>query len=197
MSRRAVANATVIVSVLLAMIAAGHSPVAPAYAATTTTINFDDLSAGTAVSNQYDAKGVDFEKGIINNGVYCYPVITAVASGQAESGTQVGDATCADGEFPDSSIWGVLKNVATHVSLYAGFFPYWGGAPANTDVVLTVYDADYNVISSDTETVPAGQGTHTLLQVASASANIAYFSLANSSDGNGGDVPTIYIDDLT
>jgi hypothetical protein len=36
-----------------------------AAAATTTTIGFDDLAAGTVVSNQHDAQGVDFQSGII------------------------------------------------------------------------------------------------------------------------------------
>ena len=88
---------------------------------TSTTINFDDLAAGTAVSSQYDAQGVDFDKGIIGNGVYCYPVIRQVSTADAQSGDQVADTSCANGEFSDSSIDGALKNNAQHVSVYAGF----------------------------------------------------------------------------
>jgi hypothetical protein len=74
--------------------------------ATTTTITFDDLASGTAVSNQYHSQGVDFEKGIIGGSVYCYPVIAQVSSNLAQSGNQVANISCANGEFPDSAVRG-------------------------------------------------------------------------------------------
>ena len=47
-------------------------------AATTTTITFDDLPAGTTVSTQYDARGIDFATGIVGLNVYCYPKIAPI-----------------------------------------------------------------------------------------------------------------------
>jgi hypothetical protein len=91
-------------------------PPSAAMAATTTTITFDDLAPGTKVSTQYGTQGVDFSNGIVGLNVYCYPVVVTVASGQAESGDQVADTSCANGEFPDSSIKGVLKSSAQNVS---------------------------------------------------------------------------------
>ena len=177
--------------ILVALFAGvGSRSVTPALALTTTTINFDNLSPGTVVSTQYDAQGVDFEKGIVGLNVYCDPVITQVSSQDAESGDQVADTSCANGEFPNSSIRGVLKNSAQHLSVYAGFFPNWTSPPASQDVTITAYDIDGNPLGTDTETVPTGQGTHTLLQIASTSANIVQFDVTASE-------PTVAIDNLT
>jgi hypothetical protein len=81
--RRLCACIVVVVAVILA-VAPGS-----AVAATSTTINFDDLAPGTALSNQYDAQGVDFLTGIVgmvNPNVYCFPVIKAVAPGRLSPG---------------------------------------------------------------------------------------------------------------
>jgi hypothetical protein len=161
-----------------------------AVAATLTTISFDGLSPGTMVSTQYDADGVDFANGIVGSNVYCYPAITKVASGKAESGDQVADASCANGEFPDSSIHGLLKNSAKNVSVYAGFSPTGSGSPANTAVSLTAYDVSGTVVKTTTVTVPAGQGTHTLIGVSSTSADIVAFDVTATQ-------PSVSIDDLT
>ncbi len=155
-----------------------------------TTVTFDDLPGGTAVSNQYDAQGVDFGSGIIDNNVYCFPVIKQVSSQSAKSGDQVADISCANGEFPNSSIRGVLKNTARHLSLYAGYFPTFANPPTTEDVTLTAYDLAGDVVGTDTENVPTAQGTQTLLQVVSTSANIDHFDVT-------GRDPNIVIDNLT
>jgi hypothetical protein len=162
-----------------------------ARAATTTTITFDDFPAGTTVSNQYDPQGVDFASGIVNGNVYCDPVIVAVGPGQAQSGTQVADTSCANGEFPDSSILGELTNSAQNVSVYAGFSPTGSNPPASTSVTLNAYDINGTVVATNTVTVPANQGTHTLIAVSSNSANIASFDVSTAFD------PNVTIDDLT
>jgi hypothetical protein len=60
-------------------------------------INFDDLPVGTAVTNQYHDKGVDFF-GPPNGGLL--PVITQVPPGEAHSGNQVANiSTCLGCEF--------------------------------------------------------------------------------------------------
>ncbi len=168
----------------------GPSSASPALGATTTTISFDDLTGGTVVSNQYDAQGVDFGNGIIDNNVYCYPVIKQLSNQNAKSGDQVADISCANGEFPDSSIRGLLKNSAQHLSLYAGFFPSFSNPPETEDTTLTAYDVAGDVVGTDTESVPTAQGTNTLLQVNSTSANIDHFDVT-------GQYPSIVIDDLT
>jgi hypothetical protein len=166
-------------AIVLTMIGSVGVAASPASAATTTTITFDDLSPGTTVTNQYHAEGVDFVKGIVGPNVYCYPTIVAVGASLAESGTQVADTSCANGEFPDSSIRGNLASSAENVSVYAGFSPT-GGSPASTSVTLTAYDISGAVVNSTSQTVEAGQGTHTLLAVSSSSPNITSFDVTSN-----------------
>ena len=92
--------------------------------------------------------------------------------------------------FPIRRYGVVLKNSAQHVSVYAGFFPNFSNPPTSQDVTLTAYDIDGNSIGTDTETVPTGQGTHTLLQFASTSANIVQFDVTASESA-------VAIDNLT
>jgi hypothetical protein len=161
----------------------------PASAATVTTITFDDLSAGTSVTDQYHTEGVDFVHGTVGPNVYCSPTIAAVGATLAESGTQVADASCANGEFPDSSIRGNLASSAEHVSVYAGFSPT-GGNPASTSVTLTAYDISGKVVSATSQTVDADQGTHTLLTVSSSSPNITSFGVTSNN-------ASVSVDNLT
>ncbi len=161
-----------------------------ALAATTTTIGFDDLTPGTVVSTQYDAEGVDFFHGIAGLNVYCYPVVEAVGSGKAHSGTQVADTSCANGEFPNSTIRGNLSNSAQNVSVYAGFAPTFSSPPPSTSVTLTGYDVDGNVVKATTVTVPTGQGTKTLIAISSSTPNIVTFDVTSTT-------ANVEIDDLT
>jgi hypothetical protein len=177
------------VGIVAALVFAFGVVAANAGAATTTTISFDDLAPGTVVSTQYDPQGVDFASGIVGLNVYCHPVVEAVASGKAQSGTQVADASCADGEFPDSSIMGNLSNSADQVSVYAGFSPS-ATPPSSVSVTLTAYDVSGHVVNTSTQTVTAGAGTHTLLTVSSGSPNIVAFDVTSSQ-------PSVSIDDLT
>jgi len=178
----------VVVSTLAATLAVASPGVSGA--ATTTTISFDDLAVGTKVSTQYDTQGLEFATGIVGLNVYCYPVVTAVSAGQAESGDQVADTSCANGEFPDSSIRGILKSSAQNVSVYAGFSPTWASPPASATVTLDAYDIQGDVVKTATATVPSGQGTHTLLAVSSASPNIVGFDVSSSYED-------VSVDDLT
>ena len=77
------------------------------------------------------------------------------------------------------------------MSVYAGFSVSPGAPAASEKVTLTGYDAGGNVVGSDTEAVPSGQGTHTLLQISATSALITRFTIA-SVDSQ----PNVYIDDL-
>ncbi len=180
-------------TVVAGILAAGLTVVTPgtSLAASTTTVTFDDLAAGTKVSNQYDAAGLDFVTGIYGNGaqgpgsdVYCYPVVTAVAAGQAESGDQVADASCANGEFPDTSVRGNFHNSAENVSLYAGFAPNssWVNPPASATVDLNAYDVQGDVVASTSASVPTGAGVHTPLAVSSATPNIVGFDVTSNDE---------------
>jgi hypothetical protein len=155
-----------------------------------TTITFDDLAVATKVSTQYDAQGLDFVTGIVGLNVYCYPVVTAVAAGQSRSGDQVADASCANGEFPDSSIRGILKNSAQNVSVYAGFSPNWASPPASATVTLDAYDVQGDVVGTTSTSVPTGKGTHTLLAVSSSTPDIVGFEVTSNDED-------VSVDDLT
>ena len=131
-SIRAVLARAVVAGVLVASL----TVVTPAasLATTTTTITFDDLAPGTKVSNQYDARGPRLchrrrrrDERRAGANIYCYPVVAAVArrpSGVREPGRR--RRSCANGEFPDTSIRGNLQNSAQSVSVYAGFAPTVG-----------------------------------------------------------------------
>ncbi len=167
----------------------GNGSTMPVLAASTT-VTFDDLAAGTAISNQYDSQGVDFQTGIIGSNVYCYPVVTQVPSSQAQSGNQVADTSCASGEFPDSSIHGTLKNATQTISVYAGHFSDPSSKGQSQQITLDAYDAGGTVLGSQTQTVTEGNGFHTLLHVDAGSASIVAFDVTSS-------YPHMGIDELT
>jgi len=175
--------------VVIAMAALASPAVA---AAASTTLDFEGLAPGTQVSNQFDGLGIDFVNGVIGgsfndlvygDGVACYPVVTAVGAA-AHSGTQVGDIGCADGEFPDSSVWANLADTASQVSLYAGFAPNYSSPPTSAQVTLAGYDITGAVVDHQTATIQAGSGTQTLLSVSSPStANIVAFGVFSNDKG--------------
>jgi len=180
---------------LVAIVAVAALALPAVAAAGTTTIDFEGLTPGTQVSSQFHALGIDFATGVVQadedygDDVACYPVVTAIGSG-AHSGTQVGDVSCADGEFPDSSLWANLTDTATQVSVYAGFAPSFSDPPTSVQVTLAAYDITGAVVGHTTATVPTGGGTQTLLQVLSSSANIVAFGVwSNYQD--------VQVDDVT
>jgi hypothetical protein len=200
MLRRSIFNVLIATSVIAVSLLAdgGTRSIPSAMAATTTTVNFGSIPVGTAVSNQLDAQGLDFENGIIGLGVYCYPVVKQIYL-TLKIKESVGDISCADGEFGDSSAWGVLKNDADTVSIQAGFFPS-SDPPSTTTVTLTGYDADGTPITSDTEAVNVApfEGANTALSVTSATPNIAQFSVSNSGNQTPGcDCPGVVLGSVT
>ncbi len=182
---RAVVGAGLVVAVAVVLGATAGS----ALAATTTTITFDDFPAGTTVSNQYEPQGVVFVTGIVGLNVYCFPKIEAVPPGDAESGDQVADTSCANGEFPDSSIRGDFSASAQHVSVFVGYSPP-AGTTSTTTVTLTAYDVNGNVVDSTLATVSPNTGTHQFLEVGSGTADITSFDVT-------ADAPDVSIDNLT
>ena len=142
------------------------------------------------MSTQYDTQGLDFATGIVGSNVYCYPVVTAVATGQAQSGGQVADAVVRQRGVPGLVHQGDFRNSAQNVSVYAGFSPTWASPPAGTTVTLDAYDVTGDVVKTTSAQVPAGQGTHTLLAVSSASPNIVGFDVTSNYED-------VSVDDLT
>lgn len=196
MTRPALVNTLMAASLIVVVLVSngGTSHISSVLANTSTTINFDDLTPGTIVSNQYASQGVVFEKGILplgQNNVYCDPIITQVSTTDAESGDQIATTGCANGEFPNSSIAGVLTNAAATVSVYAGFLANSDTPPDTVQMTLTGYDINDNQIASQSVTLTAGQGFHTLLQISSGSPNIVYFTVTAP------EYPTLGVDDLT
>jgi hypothetical protein len=137
-------------------------------------INFDDLPVGTAVTNQYHDKGVDFF-GPPNGGLL--PVITQVPPGEAHSGNQVANiSTCLGCEFFTPFATGRFTNTVEHISMYVGQFD---GQPDTAQLTLSAFDAGHNLLAqSPPVTVTAGGGFNTLLSVEVAAGNIASFEVS-------------------
>jgi hypothetical protein len=184
MARTVLASSLVAVALFSGI---GPRAVPPVLAATTTTINFDDLAAGTSVTNQYEAKGVDFTGDIL-------PFVDQVDPSLANSGNQVADISqCSGCEFFTPNIHGSFINAAQHVSVRVGYFANSSNPGDTATMTLTAYDSGGNPITSDSQTVTEGQGFRTLLSVSSASADIASFQISGTP--NSGKV--LGIDDLT
>jgi hypothetical protein len=134
-----------------------------------TVINFDGLSPGTTVSNQYHTNGVDFT---VNNG-NLLPTIQAAA--MAESGGQVAKLNWA-GEFGQPTGGGNFTSFKQHVRVFAGYLP--DGSTNSAQLTLSAFDISSGVVTQVTATVTAGRGFFTLLQANSPQTNIASFQVA-------------------
>jgi len=160
----------------------------------TTTIDFEDQAPGTRVTAQYHAQGVDFldynvsspEGGLI-------PDIATAGAGVAHSGTQVLNTYQRFGEFFTSWTGGAFTTTVSSVSMRVGFVA--SGAPGDVARVrLRVRDASHVQVGEAEVVVTEGAGFHTLLSVASASANIAYFVVETAPEDSD---DAIGIDDLS
>ena len=177
-----------LVSLTCAFALGNRLPVARADV-TTTTINFDDLPAGTSVTNQYDAQGVDFSSGL-------HPLIAQVDPSLAASGDQVARIDqCPGCEFYTPSAIGILSTSASSVQVDVGYFAN-SAAPGNTATIsIQGFDADGNSVGpAGSATVTEGQGFRTQVSVASSTNNIAKFVI---SAGQGDDNKELAIDDLS
>src|SRR5690242_2921191 len=89
--------------------------------ASDTTINFDDLSAGTVVTTQYSGLGITF-----NQNAQGSPdprgklLVESVGGAEAHSGTQVGNIGTGVNEFPSGDVWGHFTIARQHVSAFVG-----------------------------------------------------------------------------
>jgi hypothetical protein len=156
-----------------------------------TTIGFDDQAAGTEVTS---ASGVTFRTlpGIGQRGFY--PLVIA-SPGEAQSPPNVASiANCPGCETYTPEVSGTFDTTRNFVSARVGFPAGVTSDPAV--LTLTAYDSSGNAIgTSSPVTVSQGNGVHSLISVATASATIAGFDLRarDPEDSN----KSLAIDDLT
>ena len=173
------------------------------------TINFDELSPGTAVTTQYAdfggaGQGVMFGPLPGGAGDSPRPVITNAGS-QAHSGTQVADITCMTcneglGTSPDTTATFSLQR--SRVSVYVGFLgspalPCLPNSTASTCAVVTLraFDASgAQVATSAPLTVTQGAGVQALLSVSSSVAIAGFEVSGRTTTDNNKDIA---IDDLS
>jgi hypothetical protein len=171
-----------------------------------TTINFDDLAAGTSVTNQYAGQGVVF--GPLPGGAGdspSRPVVKNVGA-QAQSLPNVADIWCSScneglGSVPEAT--GTFTTQRSHVAVYVGYLGSPAatcapGSTASTCAVVTLLAFDSGgkqIAASSPATVTQGAGVHTLLSVSTASALITGFEVVARSPTD--DFADIAIDDLS
>jgi len=162
---------------------------APASAATKT-VAFDDLDPDTQVSTQYQSShGVYWNGPSAGDG---YFPVTRNVGAIAHSGAQVADlAPCLPGcgEGFQARALGRLTTSASAVMVYVGSF---GPGSATSQVTLTAFDANGDVVGTDATAVTEGQPFTGQLSVSSLNTNITAFQVE-------GEVGYAYIamDDVT
>jgi hypothetical protein len=172
------------------------------------TITFDDLTAGTVVTNQYaDAggpgQGVVFGPAPGGQDSHERPVIAA-APGQAVSGSQVARIdcpTCTDGGgfVPDTT--GAFAAARSQISVYVGDL----GSPVTVcggltptagcaDVTLKAYDSAGQLVGTPATAQVMQGGPFARLSVSAPSADIVGFEIAGSASDSSKEIA---IDDLS
>jgi hypothetical protein len=151
----------------------------PATAADTT-IGFDDLSAGTLVSDQYkDLGGTD--RGVVfasapplGAGLGERPRVAEVG-GYAHSGTHVAVHPTCNQEFCSVDMWGRFPYAKDHVAMYVGNNDY---TPSYHSISLHVFDEAGNELADPvTRTVYAQSPFDTPLSIYLPAQQIVYFRL--------------------
>ena len=177
-----------------------------------TTVTFDDLSAGTTVTNQYadlggTGQGVTFGPLPTGQGGL-EPVVTALPAGGAQSGANVGDIShCFACEFFQPITTGTFGIEHSTISVAVGYLgtsngikfqctPFFVNQSYCAQVTLTAFDADGNPVGTPaTANIKQGNGVHSVLTVTTPTAEILGFQIAARADQ---DVDKdIAIDDLT
>jgi hypothetical protein len=188
MTRRALALSAAVLLAILTL-------AAPAQA-DTKVASFDDLIAGTSVSNQYQGShGLYFRGPATGDG--WFPVVRS-APGVAHSGSQIADiSTCTASNcegFQPRSI-GRLTTTASTIGLYVGFTGTDPPPQPTTEITLTALDSGGGTIGSQSATVTQGQPFTQLLSVSApgGAATIAAFQLSAPSGAAGG----VAMDDIT
>jgi len=182
--RRALGNGGGLLAVLVLGLGAGCTDGAGALAhkhsasLADTTINFDDLPAGTVVTTQYQALGITFTLDSPHG-------LQTAALGSAPSSPNAVDLSVRYPlEFPGAKLEGVFTNphhglVAVRLNARGS-----GGAPAAT---LTAYDLGGNTVASENDLV--GQDARFVIFAISSGGDIARFTIESSN-------ALLYADDL-
>lgn len=176
-----------------------------------TTVNFDNLPAGTKVTNQYadlggTGQGVTF--GPLPSGQSgLLPVVTAPPAGQAQSGANVGDISqCFACEFFQPVTSGTFGTEHSSVSVAVGYLgssasrlicaSFFTNRSDCALVTLTAFDANGNPVGTPASAyVKEGGGVHRVLTVTTPTPEILGFQISARADQ---DVDKdIAIDDLT
>ena len=167
---------------------------APAAHAATHVVTFDDLPAGTTVTNQYlVADGVEFTQPSDPGDA---PFVQDGA-GQAHSGTQVANFDtdpCCGENFDPRFTRGELNTTASSVSVEAG---YIGAAGATSSIQLVGYNASNAVVGTSALVTVSGAAPMTHLQVNSAATDIKYFDVKQAYTFNEASGHHVAFDDLT
>ena len=153
-----------------------------------TVIPFDDLPAGTVLTNQYHSKGVDFIPPDL-------PVITAVGAGQANSGANVAIVRLPWVLSSTPSISrGSSRAPTSFVQVAVGEPVYT--ASESEQITLYAYDSSHNLVAqSNPASVTSGGGFRSIISVQSSSSNIASFDVSARPGYDAG--KSLGIDDLT
>jgi hypothetical protein len=170
------------VALALSVFAIAAAATAPAAHAAETLLTFDDLAAGTAVSTQYQPRGIVF--GPSSTGAQTTrstPRVTTVATSQAASGDRVGQVVrqCLSGfecvGTPET--WAQFTSgTASRVSVSAGGF----GTVSST-ISLTAFRIDGTQLATTSAAVTGGAGFRTVLTVAPSGGGIAFIRVRGSS----------------
>jgi hypothetical protein len=113
-------------------------------------IDFEDLPVNTAVTNQYESRGVVF--GTKPDGSLSGRPRVISALGRAHSGVQVGSITDGTAEFPASNVWGRLLSPTSFVEIYVGHgSPDPPGTPHT--FVLEAFDTSGNSLGSNASSI--------------------------------------------
>lgn len=155
------------------------------------TVDFEQLPAGTVVTNQYAnlggaGQGVVFgplPAGAAGEGLR--PVVRTPPAGQARSGSNVADiATCAGCEFFTPRTTGTFGAPRSRVSVYVGYLgeaaPCTAEAPDTLGcalVTLRAFDRDGKQVAQSSVRVTRGAGVRTQLAVSVTSATVVGFEI--------------------
>ena len=175
-----------------------------------TTVDFDQLPAGTVVTNQYadlggPGQGVVFGPlpGGLAEGLHPVVRVPPGPPGQAQSGAQVADiGTCNCEFFLTPRTTGMFAVPRSMVSVRVGYLgPDTSCDKANStnacaEPVLRAFDAGGQQVAASVPLfVQQGNGVHTLLSVSTPTATIVGFEISGSSANDRS--KQIAIDDLT
>ena len=141
-------------------------PPPPAKPCPANTICFDDLSPGTTLKSQYQAKGIELGLNQSDQSGTAGALPTIAADAGARSDGQVALVPPCGKDFCSSTIYARLDHAVHHVEVYAG-----GGSP----VSLTGLNAAGMPVAQTSK--PTGKDAQTLLSITTLTPQIVYLQI--------------------